>query len=72
MAFTLGMTVDVYMTNMLMLVSMMQGHSGSAKAKQSALNYLDCVTTNQAPSIILATTVGHFLRDLDFENVYMV
>ena len=41
MAFTRGMTVDLGMAYMLMLVSMtlilMQGHSGSAKAKQSAL-----------------------------------
>ena len=37
MAFKLGMTVDLYMAYMLMLISMnltlMQGHSGSAKAK---------------------------------------
>ena len=28
-------------------------------------------TTKQAISIKLATTVGHFLRDIDFENVDM-
>ena len=50
---------------MLMLVSMtltlMQGHSGSAKAK----------IQQKVISIKLVTMVGHFLRDLDFANVYM-
>ena len=42
--FNLGMTVNLYMAYMLMLVSMtltlMQGHSGSAKANKSALHSL--------------------------------
>ena len=45
MAFKLGMTVDLCMAYMPMPVSMaltlMQGLSGLASAKQSALNYLD-------------------------------
>ena len=44
------------------------GHSGLAKAK------IQCKivsTTKQAISIKLATTVGHFVSDLDFKNVYM-
>ena len=59
---------------MLMLVSMtltlMLGHIGSAKAKNQRLMLS---ATKQAISIKLATTVGHFLRDvdLDFANVYM-
>ena len=44
MAFTLATTVDLFMTYMLMLVpitlTLMQGHSRSAKAKY-LLNYLD-------------------------------
>ena len=72
--FKLGMTVDLWMPYLLMLVSMtltlMQGHSGSAKAKNQR-----CMlsATKQAISIELATTVGHFLLDLDldFANVYM-
>ena len=49
-------------------LTLMQSHSGLAKAK------IQCwiiSTTKQATSIKLATTVVHFLRDLDFENVYM-
>ena len=45
MAFKLGMTVELYMANTLMLVlitlTLLQGHSGSAEGKKSALNYLD-------------------------------
>ena len=74
MTFTLGTTVDLCMTYLLMLVSMIltltQGHSGSAKAKiNSRLNYLNEVSN--LTSIKLATTVGHFLGDLDVLNVYM-
>ena len=54
----------------LMTLTLMQGHSGSAKARnqRSMLS-----ATKQAISIKLATKVGHFLRDLDldFANVYM-
>ena len=68
MAFTLGMTVHLCMAQMLMLVLMtltlMQGDYWVSKGKNSVFNYLDSAT-----SIKLATTVGHFVRDLDFENV---
>ena len=58
--------------NMLMLVSMtltlMQGHSGSAKAKSQRWIIS---TSKQAISIKLATTVSQLLRDLDFfKRVY--
>ena len=72
MAFQLGMTVDLCMAYLLVLILMtltlVQGHSGSANANKSALNYLE---NKQATSITLATTVGHYLRDLEFENVYI-
>ena len=69
MAFKLGMTVDLCMAYLLMLVSMtlIHSHSGSAKAK------IQCWiiwTTKQATSIKLIT-VDHLLSNLDFENVYM-
>ena len=68
MAFKLGMSVDLCMAYMPMLVSMtltlMQGHNGSAKATI-------IWTTKQAISITLATTLGHVLHDLDFENIHM-
>ena len=67
------MTVDLCMAYnyMLMLVFMtltlMQGHSGSVKKK----NLLSIIsTTKQAISIKFAITVGLFVLDLDFENVY--
>ena len=68
------MTVYLWMPYMLMLVSitltMMQGHSGSAKAKNQR-----CMlsATKQAIRIKLSTTVGlfFFLRDFDLSNVYM-
>ena len=54
------MAVDLYMVNMLILVSMtlimMQGQSGSAKAISVEL----CQTTKQVTCIKLATTVGLF------------
>ena len=57
---------------MLTLVSISltvtQDHSGSAKAKNQ---HWIILTTKQAISIKLATRVGHFLCDLDFENIYM-
>ena len=64
--------LKVYMANLPMLVSMpltlMQGHSGSPKA-----NNQRCIlsATKQAIRLKHATTVGHFLHDLDFTNVYM-
>ena len=39
------------------------------KGKYSVLNYFD--NYKEATSIQLATTVGHLLRDFDFENDYM-
>ena len=58
---------------MLMLISMtfilMQGHSGSAKAKNQRC--MLSVTKQAIISITLATTLGHSLRDLAFANVYM-
>ena len=60
------------MAYLLMLISMtltlMQGHSGLAKANIQCLIIL---TTKQATHIKLATKVGQFLCELDFENVYM-
>ena len=53
-----------------MTLALMQGHSGSAKAK----NWRCMLSaTKQTISIKLTATVGHFLRDLDldFTNVYM-
>ena len=67
------MTVGLWMPNMLtlvlMTVTLMQGHSGSAKEK---IQRCMLSATKQAITIKLATTVGHFLRDLDldFANVY--
>ena len=65
--------VDLWMPYILMLVLMrltlMQGHNGSAKAKQIQRCMLSA--TKQAISIKLASTVGHCLHDLDFANVYM-
>ena len=53
---------------MIMLVSMtlmlMKGHSGSADGKKSSVELSGQLSK-------LATTVGHFLRNLDFENAYM-
>ena len=64
------MTEGLWMPYMLMfmLVTLMQGHSGSAKAKNH-----HCVpsATKQAISIKLATMVGHFLLDLDFAKIHM-
>ena len=55
----------------LMTLTLMQGHSESAKACSQR-----CMlsATKQAISLKLATTVGHFLsdRDLDLASVYMV
>ena len=45
-------------------LTLMQGHRVSAKANKSALN-AQSSATKQAISIKLATTVGHFLCDLD-------
>ena len=51
-----------------MTLTLIQGHSGLAKANNQ---HLIISTTKQAISIKLSTMVGHFWRDLDFENVYM-
>ena len=54
---------------MLMLFSMtltlMQGHSGSTKAKNQHCMLSE---TKQAVSIKLAATVGHFLSDLSLQT----
>ena len=59
------MTVDLWMPYLFILVkqnlTLMQGHSGSAKAKNQRCTLS---ATKQAKSIKLATTVGHFLLDL--------
>ena len=66
------MMVDLWMSYMLMLnlmtLTLMQGHSGSGNVKNQC-----CLlsATKQAIRIKLATTVSHFLNDLDFANVYM-
>ena len=70
--FKLGMTIDLWMAYMLMAalmtLTLMQGHSGSGKAK----NQLCMLSaTEQTISIKLATRVGHFLRDLDFDFGYV-
>ena len=71
MSLTLGVNVDLYIY-MFMLVSMtlslMQGHNGSAMQKSCVEHFS---TSKQAISITLTATVGPFLRDLDFANVYL-
>ena len=65
------MTVDLWIPYVLILIlTLMQGHSGSAKAENQRCMLL---ATKPAISIKLATTVGHFLHDLDldFANVCM-
>ena len=70
----IGMRVNLWMPYMFILVLMtltvMQVHSGSAKAKQSALHALG---TQQAISIKTFYNGRPFFRDLDldFANVYM-
>ena len=51
-----------------MTLTLMRGHSGSAKAKNQRLIIS---TAKQATSNKLATTVSYFSRDLDFANDYM-
>ena len=70
MAFKLGIKVDVCREyNAFMLVSMiltlMQGHSGSAKAKYERRIIS---TTKQAISIRLPTTVGHIFVTLTLKT----
>ena len=71
------MTVDLWMPYMSVLIlrtlTLMEGYSGSAKAKNQ-----NCMlsATEQAKTIKLTTMVGHYvtlLRDLDLEfaNIYM-
>ena len=72
LAFKLDRMADLCMAYLFMLISMtltlMQGHSVSAKEN---IQWWIILITKQARSINLATstTVGHFLRDLDFTNV---
>ena len=60
MVFKLGVTVDLCIVYMLMVVSMtltlMQGHSGLAEEKSQRWIIW---TTKQAISILLSATVGH-------------
>ena len=70
MASKLGMTVDLCMVYMLMLVSMTltlihRGHRGSAK---TTIQCWIILTTKQATSIKLATTVGHFYMTLTLQT----
>ena len=66
MAFKLGMMVDLAMAYVLTLVSMtlilMQGHSGSTKAKNQRCRELSqqLTSTKQAISIKLAETASLF------------
>ena len=53
-------------SSVLVTLTLMQGHTGSAKAK----HHLDNLT-KQAICIKLATAGGHCLHDLDFESVYI-
>ena len=70
-----GRHMDVQCMSMLVWVTLtlnlMQGHSGLAKAKNQRC--MLSATKQVWISIKLATTVGHFLRDLnlDFENMYI-
>ena len=48
-----------------MTFTLMQGHSGSAKAKNQ---HCMVSTTKQAITVILATTVGPFLHEPEFAN----
>ena len=65
------MTVDLYRAYMPKLVSMtltlMQGHN----AKKICVECSRQLSKQQA-LVKLATMVGHFLRNLNFANVYMV
>ena len=60
MAFKLGMTIEVSLAYMRMLVSMtltlMKGHSGLAEEQ---IQHQIIPTTKQAVSLKLAATVGH-------------
>ena len=71
MVFELGMLVDLCMAYMfkhvLMTLTLMQGHNGSAEDKIQRCIISTC---KQVIRIKLATTVSHVLHDLDwhFEN----
>ena len=52
----------------IIITIIMKGHSGSVKA---ITQHCMLSATKQAISMTLATTVGHFLHDLLFANVYM-
>ena len=74
MAFNLGTTVDLCMAYTLMVTSMTltltQGHNGSAKTQQNQRWII--LPTKHAIGIELAFNGRpFFVRDLDFENVYM-
>ena len=67
MAFKLGMTVGMsYLVTLVLLnMTLMQGHSGSANAKQTFNVELSQQLFQQATSNKLATGAGHLLHDLD-------
>ena len=58
----------IYML-MLVLVTLMQGHSGSGKATKISVELSRQQRMQQA--LKLAAMVDHFLRDLDFANANM-
>ena len=68
--FKLGMTVDLWMPYMLVLITLtlMLRHSGLAKAKSQR-----CMlsATKQAINIKLATKVGHVYVTLTLQTLYM-
>ena len=74
-----GILLDAILKNIFsarlvsITLTLMQGHSGSAKENNKNQRWL-LSETNQAIGIQLATTVGlfFFLRDSDFGNVYII
>ena len=67
MAFKLGMMVDLCMACMTFNLDARSEWVIKGKNNQRLILW----ATKQAVSIHLVTTVGHFLHDLNFENVYM-
>ena len=72
MAFKLGMTVDLCMAYMLFSYQWSWPWCKVTGGRQRQKNQHWIIsTTKQVISIKFATTVGHFVCDLDFENVCM-
>ena len=71
--FKCGMTVDLCMAYLLMLVLMTLTLMTKVVVVRQRQKFSDGIisTTKQATSIELTTMIGHFLHDLDFANVYM-